>query len=61
MARRDQWNPFANKFRNHVNHELVDFAFVQKRRNDASATHPPDVLTFLYLQVGCESFNWRVH
>src|SRR6266850_2204306 len=58
---RDQWNAFAYKFGNHVNHELVDLSFVEKRRNDASATHHPDVFPLFCPQTGCERFDRFVH
>jgi len=44
-----------------MNHELVDLSFVQKRRNDASPAHHPDVFPFSRLQAGCEPFDWLVH
>src|SRR6266850_2837487 len=58
---RDQWNAFAYKFGNHVNHELVDLSFVEKRRNDASATHHPDIFPLSRPQTGCERFDRFVH
>lgn len=44
---RDQWNAFTYKRGDYVNHELVDLPFIEKRRNDASATHHPDVFSLL--------------
>jgi hypothetical protein len=31
-----------------VNHELVDLPFIEKRRNDAGATHHPDVFSLFF-------------
>jgi hypothetical protein len=39
-------------------YELVDLALVEKRRNDASATHHPDVFPLLLPQTSCERFDW---
>src|SRR5947209_12425307 len=61
MARRDQRNPFADEFGNHVNHELVNRTCVEKRGNDAGATHHPNVLSLFLLQSGSKAFEWFAH
>ena len=61
MARRDQWNAFADKCRNHMNDELVDLSFIEKRRNDASPTHHPDVFPLSLSQTSCERFDGFAH
>src|SRR6266851_4998591 len=40
----DERNPFADKDRDNAYDEVIDLAFVQKRRDDPSAAHHPDVL-----------------
>src|ERR1700730_12816319 len=60
-AGRDQWNAFAYKRGNHVNHELVDLSFVEKRGNDASPTHHPDVFPLSLSKTVRERFDWFVY
>jgi hypothetical protein len=43
-----------------VNHELVALSFVEKRRNDASATQHPDVRSLFLPQAGGERFAWFI-
>ena len=40
-----------------MNYELVDLSFVEKRRDDASTTHHPDVFPLSLPQAGCERFD----
>src|SRR4029453_236098 len=54
---RDQWNTFTYERGNHVNHELVDLSFIEKRRNNSRATHHPDVLSLLPPQTSRECFD----
>src|SRR5258708_39721670 len=61
MTGRDQGNAFAYEFGNHVNHELVDLSRVEKRRNDAIATHHPDIFPLFLPQTNCEFFYWFVY
>ena len=50
MAMSEQWYPFANKNRDNTNDEFVDRTFVEKRSDDVTAAHHPDVLAFLVFQ-----------
>jgi hypothetical protein len=61
MTRREQRNALADQDRNYMNDEFVDLAFIEKRRNDAGASHHPDVLSFFRPPSGCEGFDWFVH
>src|SRR5215813_15092970 len=51
MARRDERHTLADEYRNHVNDELVDGPGIEKRCDDAAATHHPDVFAFLSAQT----------
>ncbi len=44
-----------------MNHKIVDLSFVEKRRNDASSTHHPDVFPLVLPQTGCERFDGFAH
>jgi hypothetical protein len=36
-------------------------SLVEKRPNDASATHHPDVFSLFFPQTDCERFDWFLH
>src|SRR5215471_17867539 len=50
-AGRDQRNALPDESRNHVNHELINSAGVEKRSDDPSSAHHPDVFAFLPAQA----------
>src|SRR5438046_7000571 len=43
----NQWYAVADEDRNHMDAELVDLSFVQKRSNDLAASHHPNIFTRL--------------
>src|SRR5271157_1324517 len=59
-AGRDQGDSFAYNRGNHVKDELVDLSFVEERRDEASATHNPDVFSLVLPKTGCKRFDWFV-
>src|SRR5882724_11454061 len=58
---RNQGNTFADKRRHHANHELVDLPRVEKRRNNPSPTHDPDVFSLFLPQTAGKRLNRLVH
>src|SRR5713226_3875793 len=51
MRGRDEGNAFSDERGNDMNDELVDFAGVEKRSDDARAAHHPDVFSFPCAQM----------
>src|SRR5436309_15051983 len=53
----NQWYAGADEDRNHLDAELVDLSFVQKRSNDLAASHHPNIFTRLPAQSLHEWLN----
>src|ERR1044071_6349909 len=53
----NQWYAGTDEDRNHMDAELVDLSFVQKRSNDLATSHHPNILTGLRPQLLHEWFD----
>src|SRR5439155_17556147 len=53
----NQWYAGADEDRNHMDAELVDLSFVQKRSNDLATSHHPNIFTRLRAQSLHEWLN----
>lgn len=51
MPWRNQGNAFANEYRHNADDELVDGARVEKRPDDLTSAHHPDVLAGLFAET----------
>src|SRR3974390_2618354 len=57
MARSNEWNAFTNQRGNYVDVELVDLPGVEKRSDQLSAAHHPDVFSWFCAQTLRKSFR----
>src|SRR5206468_6835760 len=58
---RDEWNAIANEHRDHPDDELVDRVLVEKRGDELTAAHQPDVLARLLSKTAHERADRTVH